>query len=257
MAQNGALSPVSESEHFPTFDERARASTRNVTRSGRVSPAHSAHGSLVRSNLMKITVEKRAKKVRFYRNGDMFYNGIIYAVSPERFRTFDSLLAELTNSPLGDRTVLPKGVRHIFTLDGRNKITTLDQLEEDEGYVCCSTQLFKKVDYPRSANPNWGVNHQRGYDSRDGLTTSPVPQTEEDREYIKPKLITVVRNGTKPRKAVRILLNKKTAHCFDQVLTDITDAIKLDSGAVRKVFTLDGRQVRPSLIFSMKDHTIH
>lgn len=42
---------------------------------------------------------------------------------------------------------------------------------------------------------------------------------------------------------MRILLNKKTAHSFEQVLTDITEAIKLDSGAVRRLYTLDGKQV--------------
>ena len=34
---------------------------------------------------------------------------------------------------------------------------------------------------------------------------------------MKPRLITVIRNGSRPRKAVRILLNKKTAHSFEQV----------------------------------------
>jgi len=65
---------------------------------------------------------------------------------------------------------------------------------------------------------------------------------DEDRDYIKPKLVTVIRNGSRPRKALRILLNKKTAHSFDQVLTEITDAVKLDSGAVKKIFTITGQQ---------------
>jgi len=65
---------------------------------------------------------------------------------------------------------------------------------------------------------------------------------EEDRDYIVPKLVTVIRNGSRPRKAVRILLNKKTAHSFDQVLCEITDAVKLDSGAVKKIFTITGQQ---------------
>ena len=65
---------------------------------------------------------------------------------------------------------------------------------------------------------------------------------DNDRDYIIPKLVTVIRNGSRPRKAVRILLNKKTAHSFDQVLSEITDAIKLDSGAVKKVFTVTGQQ---------------
>lgn len=66
----------------------------------------------------------------------------------------------------------------------------------------------------------------------------------ENKDFIKPKLVTVIRSGVKPRKAVRILLNKKTAHSFDQVLADITEAIKLDSGAVKRLYTLDGKQVR-------------
>ena len=65
---------------------------------------------------------------------------------------------------------------------------------------------------------------------------------DEDRDYIKPKLVTVIRNGSRPRKAVRILLNKKTAHSFDQVLSEITDAVKLDTGAVKKIFTVTGQQ---------------
>jgi len=61
---------------------------------------------------------------------------------------------------------------------------------------------------------------------------------------VKPRLITVIRSGSRPRRAVRVLLNRKTAHSFDQVLTGITDAVKLDSGAVKKLFSLDGKQVR-------------
>lgn len=73
-----------------------------------------------------------------------------------------------------------------------------------------------------------------------------VREGRESKDYIKPKLVTVIRSGVKPRKAVRILLNKKTAHSFDQVLADITEAIKLDSGAVKRLYTLDGKQVRRS-----------
>ncbi|XP_075786133.1 serine/threonine-protein kinase DCLK2 isoform X4 [Pelodiscus sinensis] len=68
-------------------------------------------------------------------------------------------------------------------------------------------------------------------------------EVKESKDFIKPKLVTVIRSGVKPRKAVRILLNKKTAHSFEQVLTDITEAIKLDSGVVKRLVTLDGKQV--------------
>ena len=237
MAENGREAEM----HFPTLDERVRSSRASMSRNPRASsPTHSAHGSLVRTSLMNMCKEKKAKKVRFYRNGDRFFKGMIYAVSPERFRTFDSLLVELTASPICDKNVMPNGVRHIFTLNGSHKITNLDQMEEDESYVCASTNIFRNIDYPRSNTPCWNVNPGKMY----GLSNAAeLTLDDEPKEYIRPKLVTIIRNGSKPRKAVRVLLNKKTAHSFDQVLTDITEAIKLDSGAVRKIFTVDGTPV--------------
>lgn len=73
--------------------------------------------------------------------------------------------------------------------------------------------------------------------------------SSEGKDFVRPKLVTVMRSGVKPRKAVRILLNKKTAHSFEQVLTDITEAIKLESGVVKRIYTLDGKQVWPTFSF--------
>ena len=87
------------------------------------------------------------------------------------------------------------------------------------------------------ANNNGGVATSNG-------ESSPRSNNETQwTEQMKPRLITIIRNGCRPRKAVRMLLNKKTAHSYEQVLTDITEQIRPDSGVVRKLFTLDGRQV--------------
>lgn len=227
-------------EHFAS-DERFGGVKYSKRSNGRSSPSHSAHGNLFRHSLMKHSDDKRAMKVRFYRNGDRFFKGIVYAVSAERFRTFESLMAELTSSPVCDKNILPNGVRYIFTAENGHKIRTLDELEEGESYVCASTDVFKHLDYTCMQGPHWNVNNKaRGSGPLLGHLQGP----ESDfKAYVKPKLVTVIRNGPKPRKAVRVLLNKKTAQSFDQVLADITEAIKLDSGAVRKIFTLDGRQV--------------
>ncbi|XP_053398574.1 serine/threonine-protein kinase DCLK1-like isoform X2 [Mercenaria mercenaria] len=241
-------------EHFAfnvSREDRSRASKLS-TRNGRSSPTHSAHGSLIRHSILKATDDKRAKKVRFYRNGDRFFKGMVYAVSPERFRTFESLLANLTDSPVGDKAVLPHGVRHVFSIDGSCKINRLEDLEEGESYVCASTDVFRRAEYDNSGAPAWNSNIASKSKSREATShsstsnealTSRDNYMDEHRDFIKPKLVTIIRNGSKPRKAVRVLLNRKTAHSFDQVLTDITDAIKLDSGAVKRIFTLDGRPV--------------
>ena len=122
-------------------------------------------------------------------------------------------------------------------------------------YCCEINGLLRgvQVDYPvgNSCLPTWNAHQlhvtdqsqwERSLRAADLGVTGSGSLVDEDRDYIKPKLVTVIRNGSRPRKAVRILLNKKTAHSFDQVLSEITEAVKLDSGAVKKIFTITGQQ---------------
>ncbi|XP_075806478.1 serine/threonine-protein kinase DCLK2 isoform X6 [Microtus pennsylvanicus] len=245
-----------ELEHFEERDKRPRAGSRRGAPSSSggssisgpkgngliPSPAHSAHCSFYRTRtLQALSSEKKAKKARFYRNGDRYFKGLVFAISNDRFRSFDALLIELTRS-LSDNVNLPQGVRTIYTIDGSRKVTSLDELLEGESYVCASNEPFRKVDYTKNVNPNWSVNIKGGT-TRALVVASVKSEVKESKDFIKPKLVTVIRSGVKPRKAVRILLNKKTAHSFEQVLTDITEAIKLDSGVVKRLCTLDGKQV--------------
>lgn len=112
--------------------------------------------------------------------------------------------------------------------------------------MCASENYFKKVDYTRNVNPNWSVNVKASAATQKGLqslASGKGSEMKESKDFVRPKLVTVMRSGVKPRKAVRVLLNKKTAHSFEQVLTDITEAIKLESGVVKRIYTLDGKQV--------------
>uniref|UniRef100_A0A3B5AZ84 Serine/threonine-protein kinase DCLK2 n=1 Tax=Stegastes partitus TaxID=144197 RepID=A0A3B5AZ84_9TELE len=221
-----SLSKTLELEHF---DERDKVRRGRSARSLVPSPAHSANCSYYRTRtLQALTSEKRAKKVRFYRNGDRYFKGLVYAVSSDRFRSYDALLMELTRS-LADNLHLPQGVRTIYSIDGSRRISSMDELVEGECYVCASSEPYRKVDYTKISIPSW----------KPGASS----KGRESKDFIKPKLVTVIRSGVKPRKAVRILLNKKTAHSFEQVLADITEAIKLDSGAVKRLYTLDGKQL--------------
>lgn len=124
-----------------------------------------------------------------------------------------------------------------------------------ESYVCASIEPYKKLDYTKNVNPNWAVGAKTAVSTRDppslGSAKAVPQETRESKDFIKPKLVTIVRSGVKPRKAVRILLNKKTAHSFEQVLTDITDAIKLDTGVVKRLYTVDGKMVGVKLTFQM------
>ncbi|NWV71662.1 DCX protein, partial [Malurus elegans] len=118
-------------------------------------------------------------------------------------------------------------------------------LPAGESYVCSSDNFFKKVEYTKNVNPNWSVNVKTSANQKapQSLASSNSAQAKENKDFVRPKLVTIIRSGVKPRKAVRVLLNKKTAHSFEQVLTDITEAIKLETGVVKKLYTLDGKQV--------------
>ncbi|XP_065566070.1 serine/threonine-protein kinase DCLK1-like isoform X2 [Artemia franciscana] len=230
------------------------------------SPTNAAN----RVPLTQISLEKKAKKIKFYRNGDKYFKGVVIAVSQEKYRTFDVLLSEL-NRAIGDSIHLTQGVRYVFSGEG-NRITSIDEFDERQLYVCSSTEIFKKIDYekcdePRqfrvrsSRSPSIGlpscalrreaplnanyshVKRKVAELSPDSASSNGVDIVLKNRDFIQPRLITIIKNGNKPRKSVRMLLNKKTAYSFEQVMRDITSAIKPDSGAVRKVFSLAGHQV--------------
>jgi len=104
-------------------------------------------------------------QVRLYRNGDVHFAGMNYPVSWERHRTLDALLEDLTRSVICDRTVLPQGVRFLFSTETGRRITSLEQLEDGAGYVCSSKPLYRRLDYTRIGG---GVrpcrsNHQVSY----------------------------------------------------------------------------------------------
>lgn len=184
---------------------------------------------------------------------------MVVPVGGDKHRSWEALLADLTR--LLDHSIhLTAGVRHLFTLDG-TRVTSLDQICEAGEYVVSSSETFKRLEYTRARLPQWRATARRN----EALHVSPrtthvtpasTPGNElppslmgssmsadSPKDFIRPKLVTVIRNGIRPRKAVRILLNRRTARSLEQVLSDITHAIKLDTGAVRKVYTLDGRQV--------------
>lgn len=60
----------------------------------------------------------KAKRVRFFHNGNKYFNGIVIPVASERYRSFDSLTTELTKLLMKNVT-LPSGVRTIYGMDGK------------------------------------------------------------------------------------------------------------------------------------------
>lgn len=190
-----------------------------------------------------LTSTKKAKRIKFYRNGDQYYKGMMYALHTDRVRSMKPLMEDLART-MGDSQYLPNGIRHIFTVDGQFRVTEVDQFEDGESYVCSSSETFKTMDYSNAKEPAWCSTLSRTRNIEASLTALNINDgPPEPTDFVEPRIITVIRNGVKPRKVIRSLLNKRSARSFDQVMRDLTAVVKLDSGAIRKVFTITGKPV--------------
>jgi len=50
----------------------------------------------------------KARRIRLYRNGDTYYDGMVVVLAPDNYRTFDSLLTFINKSQISDPSVLKK-----------------------------------------------------------------------------------------------------------------------------------------------------
>jgi doublecortin-like kinase 3 len=97
--------------------------------------------------------------------------------------------------------------------------------------------------YPRGRGPQGQV-----YPGKNFLSQS-------DDIYNKPKVVTVVRNGDKPRNIVKILLNKRSVQSYEQLMSDISESFgpKWKNNRVRKLFTVRGKEVQSISDFFRND----
>ncbi|XP_029206658.2 serine/threonine-protein kinase DCLK2-like isoform X5 [Acropora millepora] len=189
-----------------------------------------------RTSLLRRNQSLSAKQIRFYRNGDRFFSGLKLAVSPERYKEFDALLAELSN-----KLELSTGaVRYVFNAETGKMITDVNELQYGSCYVCSSCNVFKEVENGYgNVKPCWSLSHPK---KESAPTSSGSHQIDGSRDFIKPKLVTVIKNGKPPQKKVTMLLNAKTAVSLEQVLNHLSSKGTL--GKVDKLHTVDGKQIK-------------
>ncbi|XP_070194990.1 lipoxygenase homology domain-containing protein 1-like isoform X2 [Littorina saxatilis] len=194
-----------------------------------------------------------AKTCYFYKDGDYKFSGIKVAVHPKRYRRLEALYAELSNKVRG----LPYGVRSIFTPRGRDVISSVEGLQDDGHYICST---FKHKAGGMNLNhvlppPMWNYKKPpSGQRNLNSMLQDPdlddMPRVKRAR-YIReqrmanaynrshPKKITVLRNGDPTQRHI-LLINRRTAQTFDQILSDVSEMFQC---AVRKLFTMEGRKV--------------
>ena len=194
------------------------------------------------------------KKVKFLKNGDKFFGGILFTVSPQKYRTLDALMNELT-----EVIPLPLGVRSILTPQGGSRIDSIDQLQNGKTYVCSSKLGLKKMDYSKVKSPTWSpASKPVKYTGRrqrptilrtrpeDGNITLKTPQGTPSIVPLgntKAKVITVIRNGPPPRQKTKILVNQRSTPSWEHLFHSISDLFQLRSNPVKRLFMMNGIEV--------------
>ncbi|XP_043799012.1 echinoderm microtubule-associated protein-like CG42247 [Apis laboriosa] len=195
----------------------------------------------------------RARRVTFYKNGDPYFPGIEFRFKPGR--DIGSLEALLDRLSL--RMDLPRGARHIFSMDGDRKLT-LDELEDGASYVVSSYKTFKPASYGKKSN-TWYTSPTGGGGSRGGgaggwQSRPPAVASLGRKASItdeapppgggKPSSGRVIRivNNHDHTVQCRVLLNLRTSQPFEEVLEDLGQVLKMNGA--KRMFTVSGQEVR-------------
>ena len=192
----------------------------------------------------------------FYKDDDVTCRRLKLAINKKYYNNVEILKGDLTKKVPG----LPFGVRSIYTSHGRHSVGSVDDLEHDRHYVCSTYKKAKGVDISRvqQSKPSWHggrVSSGRGAYSRSLREPPDIHSVETPRRTkhawapprdtdsgpfpVRPKKITVI-DQDRPTQRHIILLNRKTAQTFEQVLEDMSEMFQMPC---KRLYTLDGRPV--------------
>uniref|UniRef100_A0A8D0GQW4 Doublecortin domain-containing protein 2 n=1 Tax=Sphenodon punctatus TaxID=8508 RepID=A0A8D0GQW4_SPHPU len=175
------------------------------------------------------------KSVLVYRNGDPFFPGRRIVISEKKVSSFDVFLKEVTGgvkAPFG-------AVRNIYTPRGGHRVRQLEDLQSGEQYVAGGREAFKKLNYL-----DIGETRKRPVEANNEVkpvTHSRINVSARFRKPLQePCTIFLVANGDLINPAVRLFIPRKTLNQWEHVLEMVTQKVTLRSGAVHRLYTLDG-----------------
>uniref|UniRef100_A0A5G2RBH5 Doublecortin domain containing 2 n=1 Tax=Sus scrofa TaxID=9823 RepID=A0A5G2RBH5_PIG len=131
---------------------------------------------------------------------------------------------------------------HLHPADG-HRIRKLDQLESGGNYVAGGQEAFKKLNYL-----DIGEMKKRPMDAVN-TEVKPVIHSKINvsarfrKPLLEPCTIFLIANGDLINPASRLLIPRKALNQWDHVLQMVTEKITLRSGAVHRLYTLEGKLV--------------
>ncbi|OQV22122.1 Serine/threonine-protein kinase DCLK1 [Hypsibius exemplaris] len=188
------------------------------------------------------SVDRRTRKVRFFRNGDHFFAGLVVSIQAEKYRSLAPLMKDLTKV-LDDKLFLAHGVRFILKMDG-SVVTSLDEMADEESFICSSVETLKKLDYQsiKQRHQHLNVLSHNDPSKRRSMAeprSSRAPAKSAGANVTTPKRVYVFLNGPKPRQLMRLLLDERSAQSFTHVLDEITKFFSPLPGPIRKIFDVE------------------
>ncbi|XP_053102882.1 doublecortin domain-containing protein 2 isoform X2 [Hemicordylus capensis] len=182
------------------------------------------------------------KSVMVYRNGDPFFQGRRVVIHEKKVSSFDVFLKEVTggvNASFG-------AVRNIYTPRGGHRIRQLDEIQSGEHYVAGGREAFKKLNYL-----DIGELKKRPIEMNNEVkpvTHSRINVSARFRKPLQePCTVFLIANGDLISPAVRLFIPRKTLNQWEHVLEMVTEKVTLRSGAVHRLYTLDGKPVENGL----------
>eukprot|EP01112_Ceratiomyxa_fruticulosa_P002367 TRINITY_DN1248_c0_g3_i2.p1 TRINITY_DN1248_c0_g3~~TRINITY_DN1248_c0_g3_i2.p1 ORF type:complete len:267 (+),score=56.08 TRINITY_DN1248_c0_g3_i2:248-1048(+) len=213
----------------------------------------------------------KGKVIYCFRNADKHQAaGVRVLVHPTKFKTMDQLKTELSK-----KVGLPTGpVMKIYTADKR-QVKNLDDFEDNHKYICCGAEKLSedvpvgiiREDVATGESPapptftTTSTEETTTTPSEPSAASSSSSTTPKERKPVvrsyekgtpekfgvqtdKGKIINCYRNGDKHHSGVRIIVHPTKFKSFDQLREHMTKLVGLPTGAVRKVYTPEGRPIK-------------
>ncbi|KAL3899181.1 MAG: hypothetical protein SGCHY_002224 [Lobulomycetales sp.] len=202
-----------------------------------------------------------SKRVRLFRNGDIYTPAKKLVVSPRIFRNYEQFL----HSASKELKLLNGAVRKVYDITGK-PVQSLDDIKDGAAYVATGGEFFKRAPYleqekiqslPPKPRKTYGspikpfLLASESGPATNGRKETPIfnsnvrpPQANHPaRMQSKAYRVVVYVNGDAGVPGRRLLLNHRTCKSFSQLLRVVSDSVKTQT-SIRRLYNIKtGRQI--------------